>query len=87
MSALEELNILSYVKRHIQNGSTHKTITEDLRSLFPGVHGISVRSLKRYCAAHDVHSTSRLSDRVLDILVSFGRGMVSNSIIGQQQYS
>lgn len=46
MSALESLNVLPYVKEGIRNGKTHRDIIRELRVAFPGVRGISMRSLK-----------------------------------------
>ena len=81
MAVLEDLGVLSFVERSLKNGSTHKAITEDLRTLYPGVRGISVRSLKRFCAAHQLHSTSRLTDQALDVLVSFAVQTVSDECL------
>ena len=36
-----------------------------------------MRSLKHFCAAHNLQATSRCSDWVLDVLVSYGIGIVS----------
>ena len=77
MSALEELGLLPLVKKRIKSGFTHKTIVEELRAAYPGVRGISLRSLKRFCAAHDLHATSRCSDPALDVLIAYGIGLVS----------
>ncbi len=55
-----------------------KAIVEELRIAFPGVRGISVRSLKRFCAKHNLHSTTRCSDEVLNVLVAYGAGIVSH---------
>lgn len=77
MSALEALNVLPYVQMRVNSGYTHRAIVEELRNRFPGVRGISVRSLKRFCSVYDLHATSRISDQVLDVLVAFGIGTVS----------
>lgn len=77
MSVLDSLNLLPLVQKRIRTGATHKVIIQELRMLFPGVRGISVRSLKRFCAAHNLHATSRLSDQILDVIVTFGIGTVS----------
>ena len=77
MSAYEVLGQLSFVAGRIKSGSTHKVIVQELRIAFPGVRGISVRSLKRFCAAYNLHATVRCSNQVLDILVAYGIGIVS----------
>jgi hypothetical protein len=74
---LEDLDVLPFVRTRIKGGGTHKKIVQELRAIFPGVRGISVRSLKRFCAAHNLHATSRCSDQVLDVLVAYGAGTVS----------
>lgn len=76
MALLDELGLLAYIRKRIEDGNTHKVIAEDLRSLFPGVRGISARSVRRFCATHDLHSTSRLSNNALDVLVAYGIGKV-----------
>ncbi len=79
MSALENLNVLPFVNTRVKNGYTSKV--EELRIVFPGVRGISVRSLKRFCATkHNLHSTTRCSDEVLNVLVAYGAGICSKSL-------
>ena len=60
------------MERRIRSGAKQKTIVEELRALFPGVRGISVRSIKRFCSNHGLHMTMRLNDRALDVVVAFG---------------
>ncbi len=76
MSALENLNVLPFVNTRLKNGYTRKAIVE-LRIAFPGVRGINVRSLKRFCAKHNLHCTARRSDEVY-VLVAYGAGIVSH---------
>ena len=78
MSTFGDLGLLPFVRSRVRSGSTQKAIVEEIRAAFPGVKGISVRSLKRFCATHNVRATSRCSDRVLDILVAYSAGIVSN---------
>ena len=63
-------------KRIIEDGSTHGAIAEELCHLFPGVRGISARSVRRFCASQNLHATSRLSADAIDILVAYGIGKV-----------
>ena len=77
MSAYEALGLFPLVKERIESGCTHRALVQELRSAFPGVRGLSVRSLKRFCAKHNLHATSRCSDQVLDVLVAYGAGVVS----------
>lgn len=78
MSVFEDLNLLPFVKMRVNAGGSHKEIVAELKNIYPGLRGISVRSLKRFCAVHNLHSTSRCSDRVLDVLVAYGAGIVSH---------
>ena len=77
MSTLADLNLVPFVRKRVKYGSTHGAIVEELRAAFPRLRGISVRSLKRFCATHNLHASSRCSDRVLDVLVAYGAGIVS----------
>ena len=74
---IEELGLLPLVERRIKSGAKYKTIVEELKRLFPGVRGISVRSLKRFCSSCGLHARSFCNDQILDILVAFGIGKVS----------
>ena len=76
MAAFYSLNLLSYVRDRINSGHSHRAIVEQVKAAYPDVRGISIRSLKRFCAAHNLHSTSRCSDHALDLLVEYGVGLV-----------
>lgn len=76
MALLEEMGLENFILRRVIVGRTHKSIAEELRRLFPGVRGISARSVRRFCAVHDLHATSRLPDNALDVLVAYGIGKV-----------
>jgi len=76
MALLNELGLLTFIRRRIEGGDTHKSLAEELRLLFPGVRGISARSVKRFCAEHNLHATSRLSDNAVDVIVAYGIGKV-----------
>ena len=58
------LNMLALVKRQIEGGSTPKAIVQELSH----VSGISIRSLKRFCATHQLHATARCSDELVQEL-------------------
>ena len=77
MSTLDRLGVLPYVKRKVESGATHEAIVKELHRMYPGVRGISIRSLKRFCSSRDLHSTSRISDQDLDVLIAFAIGSVS----------
>lgn len=50
-------------------GETFQTVSEYLQSIFPGVRGISTRSIRRFCHSRDIHYRSRLSTVELERLV------------------
>ena len=77
MAVLEELNVLDLVRQRVSERCTHKTIAEELGRLFPGVRGIGRASVKRFCAKHKLHRTSRLPNEAVDVLVAYGLGKVS----------
>ena len=77
MTTLELLSVEDVVARGvIERRKTHKQISDKLKHLYPGVRGLSARSVRRYCAIHDIHSSSRLSSYDLDRVVSSSIGKV-----------
>ena len=72
MSTLETLpGVYSLISKRVkEERRSHKQISEELKVLYPGVRGLSVRSVRRFCDGHDIHTTSRLSDEDLDRVVS-----------------
>lgn len=71
MATLETIpHILSFVSRRVEERKTHKQISEELNRLYPGIRGLSARSVRRFCDHHDIHSASLLADEDLDRVVS-----------------
>ena len=56
----------SEVSNMVLKGMTHKQISEELRSRFPSARGFSERSIRRYCAEHNIH---KLKGPDLDVAV------------------
>jgi len=54
----------------VQERKTYQAVSDELNCMFPNSSGQSTRSVRRYCVAHDIHATSRLSSGGLDTLVS-----------------
>ena len=49
-------------KRIVEDKATHQWVSEELKLLHPWMsRGLSSRSIRRYCEAHDYHATSRLT--------------------------
>ena len=58
------------LKRVVEERKGHQQISEELKALYPGVRGLSARSVRRFCDEQHIHTTSRLSDEDLDRVVS-----------------
>ena len=77
-TAVSVLSSLPSVDSHIrqlvvQERRTLPEVSRALKEAYPHVsRGLSVRSLRRYCATNRIHKTSRLKDSVLDRLVWTG---------------
>ena len=57
-------------KRIVEDRATHQVVSEELKLLHPWIsRGLSSRSIRRFCEAHDFHATSRLVDSQLDMVV------------------
>ena len=72
MALLETIpGVEDYIrKRIVEDGATRKAVSEELKLSYPFVsRGLSNRSIRRFCEAHDFHATSRLSDAQLDMVV------------------
>lgn len=71
MTTIELLSVGDLISRGvIERRKTHKQISDELKCLFPGVRGLSTRSVRRYCESHNIHSLSMLSNFDLDRVVS-----------------
>ena len=77
MAALEGLE--DYVREKIEKeGMTHFQLSLRLRELYPGVRGLSVRSLERFCACKSIRKPSRPSTQQLDEAVCGAIAQVIN---------
>ena len=72
MSTLETIpGVHSLIsKRVTEERKSLKQISEELKGLYPGVRGLSARSIRRFCDENNIHTTSLLSDEDLDRVVS-----------------
>ena len=60
-------NVQSLISKKVtEERKTHKEISDELKQIYPGVSGLSSRSVRRFCNAHDIHSMSLLTDPDLD---------------------
>ena len=79
MAAIDNFVPASYVKDLVEKEKkTHKEVSEILRQVYPGVDGLSERSVRRYCATYGIrrHDTT-LTSTDLDIVVSAAVAEVS----------
>ena len=71
MAGVEEVVTLRYVSELVEEQEkTHREVSDILRQEHPGVHGLSERSVRRYCATngirrHDSHLTRGTVDEVV----------------------
>ncbi len=49
---------------------THENISDSIQQQYPGVRGLSSRSVRRFCHEHGIHSTSRLPQSDLIRVIS-----------------
>ena len=47
-------------KRVKKERRSHKQISEELKGLYPGVRGPSVRSVTRFCDRYDIHTSYQM---------------------------
>ena len=73
MATLEEITgIENFIRRRIvEDRVSHKRLSKELMSMYPHIkRGLSQMSVRRFCDAHNIHGTSRLTDAELDTAVS-----------------
>lgn len=70
--AIESLGVDRYLRKLVENDNkSHKEVSILLRQAYPGVDGLSERSVRRFCAQHSIRSRDRsLSTADLDAVVS-----------------
>jgi len=71
MAVLESLHgVECFVRSMIIDGKTHAEVSSELKRRLPTLsRGLSSRSVRRFCLAHRIQATSRLSDSALDRLI------------------
>ena len=76
MAMLQEISGMeSFIRRKVElKRKTHEQISEALQQDHPGTNGLSSQSVRHFCDAHNIFSTSRLSQveysRVVSTAVS-----------------
>ena len=55
MAGIEKVVTVSYIKELVEKqAQTHRDVSEILRQRYPGVEGLSERSVRRYCATINI---------------------------------
>ena len=60
----------AFIRDKVDKKWTHKAISNYLMSRHQATRGLSTRSVQRYCAANNIHKTSRLEDQDIDMVVN-----------------
>ena len=72
MAGIEKVVTADYIKELVEKqGKTHKEVGEILRQGYPGVEGLSERSVRRYCTTNNIQRhDSGLTSADLDNVVA-----------------
>ena len=63
----------------VQHGDSLRSVSRHLQGRFPGVAGLSIRSVRRFCSSCGIHYRSTLGEGELDELVRSRVGSVGHS--------
>ena len=77
MALLSELGCENFVRDRVIGGATHKEVAAELRRRYPGLSGLSDRSIRRFCCINQIHRSSRLCVQSLDEIVEQAVSQVS----------
>lgn len=85
MAALKRLSGVDDLIRHLRlvEGLTYEQISAELKRRYPGVRGLSTRSVRRHCLNESFYRTSRLSNEELDRVIAGSIRRVSFIIMVQ----
>ena len=72
MATLETLPGIENLMHHLlfSERLTYEQISADLQRRYPGLRGLSTRSVRRFCIAVGLNKTSRLNSHELDRVVT-----------------
>lgn len=59
---------MEYLSQLLNDKKSHKEISDIFKSMYPGVRGLSERSVKRFCSKHNM--TSRKSQEEINRLTA-----------------
>ena len=73
MTRIEKVVTVSYIKKFVEKqAKTHREVSEILRQRYPGVEGLSERSVRRYYATNNIqrHGSGLTSVDVDNVVAS-----------------
>ena len=71
---------------------THREVSAEMKERFPGLKGLSTRSVTRFCHQHDIHKITRISNDCLDEYIAnaitsvggrYGRKMMKGVLLSE----
>jgi len=64
-------NFEEFVKEKVEiYKCTHQQVSDELKTLFPGERGFSLRSVERFCCEKEIKKTTEIDDQQLDDVIS-----------------
>ena len=85
MAGLEHLE--SLIREKVEKERwTHDRLSDFLQRAYPGVRGLSVRSLQRFCSEKGIHKTARISEQELDRVVADAVAKVNHALAKMQNH-
>ena len=67
-----------YIQRRIvEDGVTHRELSDELRAAYPSVIGLGERSIRRFCRMKNIHRTPRISKEAVEHAVTIGISQVA----------
>ncbi|XP_062511305.1 uncharacterized protein LOC134187203 [Corticium candelabrum] len=59
-----------FVRKRVEEGNSHAVISEELQTMFPGLRGLSERSVRRFCTDRGISRRCSLTKEELERCVS-----------------
>ncbi|XP_062506210.1 uncharacterized protein LOC134196937 [Corticium candelabrum] len=70
-----------FVRKRVEEGNSHAVISEELQTMFPGLRGLSERSVRRFCTDRGLGRRCSLTKEELERRVSDAVSEVGPSCI------
>ena len=70
-----------FVRKRVEEGNSHAVISEELQTMFPGLRGLSERSVRRFCTDRRLSRRCSLTKEKLERCVSDAVSEVSTKIL------